>query len=133
MEGLSMSIQVVCPNGHVLKVSDDFAGKMGLCPVCKARIKVPQPSEEQLSEDAIMSILGTYDAKKAEKKLKDVSDLAAADAPRAMQDEVATKGKAGGGGPAPPKKGCPHCNREIVAGIHICPHCHTYIAGLDDF
>ncbi|NQT13029.1 MAG: hypothetical protein HQ582_09795, partial [Planctomycetes bacterium] len=96
-----MSIQVVCPNGHVLKVSDDFAGKMGLCPVCKARIKVPQPSEEQLSEDAIMSILGTYDAKKAEKKLKDISDLAAADAPRALQNEVATKGKAGGGGPAP--------------------------------
>ena len=46
LEGLSMSIQVVCPNGHVLKVSDDYAGKMGLCPVCKARIKVPQPSQE---------------------------------------------------------------------------------------
>jgi len=128
-----MSIQVVCPNGHVLKVSDDYAGKMGLCPVCKSRIKVPQPSQEQLSEDAIMSILGRYDAKKAEKKLKDVSDLAAADATRAQQSEVVTKGKAGAGGPAPPKKSCPHCNREIVAGIHICPHCHTYIAGLDDF
>ena len=130
-----MSIQVVCPNGHVLKVSDDFAGKTGLCPVCKSRITVPKPSQEQLSEDAIMSMLGSYDPSKAHKKLTDVSDLAAADAPRALPGQASPEGEgwATGDGPSPPKKSCPHCNREIAAGMHICPHCHTYIAGLDDF
>ena len=130
-----MSIQVVCPNGHVLKVSDDYAGKTGLCPVCKSRVKVPKPSEEQLSEDAIMSILGTYDPSKARGKLADVSDLAAADAPRGFTRSTSAQGEAKPSldGPSPPKKSCPHCNQEIHAEIHICPHCHTYIAGLDDF
>ena len=130
-----MSIQVVCPNGHVLKVSDDYAGKTGLCPVCKSRVRVPKPSEEQLSEDAIMNILGTYDPSKARGKLTDVSDLAAADAPRALKGQISPEGEARtlADGPSPPKKSCPHCNREIVAGIHICPHCRTFIAGLDDF
>ena len=130
-----MSIQVVCPNGHVLKVSDEYAGKTGLCPVCKSRVRVPKPSEDQLSEDAIMSILGAYDPSKAGRKLTDVSDLAATDAPRALKDQVSPGGEAGtfGGGLSPPKKSCPHCNQEIVAEIHICPHCQKYIAGLDDF
>ncbi|MFH1264719.1 MAG: hypothetical protein ABIK89_03285 [Planctomycetota bacterium] len=130
-----MSIQVVCPNGHVLKVSDDYAGKTGLCPVCKSRIKVPKPSEDQLSEDAILSILGKYDPNKAARSVDDVSDLAAADAPRALEGQTSAQGESGtmAGGPAPPKKSCPHCHQEIVAGIHICPHCNTYIAGLDDF
>ncbi len=129
-----MAIQVVCPNGHVLKVTDDWAGKTGLCPVCKARIKVPKPSEDQLSEDAIMSILGAYDPGKARKKLSDLSDLAAADAPKALRGRSSTEGEgAAGGGPSPPKKSCPHCNQEIAAGIHICPHCNTYIAELKDF
>jgi len=130
-----MSIQVVCPNGHVLKVSDEYAGKTGLCPVCKSRVRVPKPSEDQLSEDAIMGILGTYDPSKAGRKLTDVSDLAAADAPRALKDQASPAGEPGnaGGGPSPPKKSCPHCNQEIDVGMRICPSCHTYIAGLDDF
>lgn len=130
-----MSIQVVCPNGHVLKISDEYAGKTGLCPVCKSRIRVPKPSEDQLSEEAIMGILGTYDPSKAGRKLTDVSDLAAADAPRALKDQVSPDGEADtlGGGPSPPKKSCPHCNREIDVGMRICPNCNTFIAGLDDF
>ncbi len=130
-----MSIQVVCPNGHVLKVSDEYAGKKGLCPVCKSRVKVPTPSEEQLSEDAIMNILGAYDPSEAGKRLTDVSDLAAADAPRALKGQTSPEGeaKALANGPSPPKKSCPHCNQEVVAGMRICPHCNTYIAGLDDF
>jgi hypothetical protein len=128
-----MSIQVVCPNGHVLKVTDECAGKRGLCPVCKARVRVPTPSDEQLSEDAIMGILGTYDPSKAGKKLADVSDLAAADAPKALRNKAAREGEGPASGAAPPKKSCPHCNQPVVSGIHICPHCHTYIAGLEDF
>ncbi|MHC4404322.1 MAG: hypothetical protein ACYTG0_32105 [Planctomycetota bacterium] len=128
-----MSIQLVCPNGHVLKVSDDWAGKKGLCPVCKARIRVPKPSEEQLSDEAILNILGTFDSKKARKKLTDVPDLATR-APKARRDNASSEGEAKttGQDAVPPKRNCPECHREIAAKLHICPHCRTHIAGLKD-
>jgi hypothetical protein len=34
---------------------------------------------------------------------------------------------------SPPKKSCEKCNEEILAGTHICPFCHTYVAKLADF
>jgi hypothetical protein len=33
----------------------------------------------------------------------------------------------------PHLKVCPNCETEIDMGYHICPHCYTYISGLDDF
>jgi hypothetical protein len=127
-----MSIQVVCPNGHVLKVADKWAGRKGLCPVCKASVRVPKPSEEQLSEDAIMTILGKYDPGKSWKKLTEAPDLATAETPKAPRSSTEGDAQAAGSGPSPSKKTCPHCHQEIVAGIHICPHCQTYVAGPDD-
>lgn len=113
-----MSIRVVCPNGHVLNVKENLAGKTGLCPQCKARVEVPRPMKDGLSEDAIMSILGPH-----------IAD------PSAVEMETESRERAS---PEPaksltPKKTCHKCNREISAAIHICPFCHTYIAQLSDF
>ncbi len=36
-----MSIQITCPAGHSLKVSDGWSGKAGRCPICKAMLQVP--------------------------------------------------------------------------------------------
>jgi hypothetical protein len=42
-----MAIRVTCPKCHTrFNVSDKFAGQMGPCPKCKAKIKVPALSEE---------------------------------------------------------------------------------------
>jgi len=42
-----MAIQVTCPGCHArFKVSDQYAGKQGPCPKCKAQISVPKPDEE---------------------------------------------------------------------------------------
>lgn len=42
-----MPIQVTCPGCFTrFTVSDSFAGKMGPCPKCKAKIKVPEKTEE---------------------------------------------------------------------------------------
>jgi len=111
-----MSIRVVCPNGHVLSVKDSFAGKTGLCPMCKARVEVPEAAKKKLSEDAIMSILGPHIS--PDDETKPVGPRSAPDADRGM---------------GPKKKSCHQCNREISVGIHICPFCHTYIANLADF
>ena len=120
-----MSIRVVCPNGHTLKVKNSLAGKTGLCPVCKARIQVPRLRPDDLSEDAIMDILGPRPGvKPADSSI--------------FHEELEVGGSASsssvtGNRGAPPKKSCHKCHQEIEAGTHICPHCHTYIAGLTDF
>ena len=53
-----MSIKVVCPNGHVLQVKSEFAGKSGLCPHSKARIVVPLPEPHAVSEDEWLEVVG---------------------------------------------------------------------------
>ena len=116
-----MSIRVICPNGHVLNVKDHLAGKAGLCPMCKAKVQVPQPQPEAVSEDAIMGILGPQPAA--------VGQFSAA----AATDQVEPSPTATSDKNSPPKKSCYKCNQEIEVGIHICPHCHTYIAELTDF
>jgi hypothetical protein len=109
-----MAIVVVCPNGHSLKVKTALAGRTGRCPVCKALVKVPSPPTEKLSEDAILNIIGSPNPRQdAEKKPQAVA---------AVKSETEK-----------PKKSCSRCNREIPVQTHICPYCHTYIAGLSDF
>ncbi|MBN2218176.1 MAG: hypothetical protein JW719_12450 [Pirellulales bacterium] len=112
-----MSIQVTCPNGHVLRVKSCFAGKIGLCPVCKTRVLVPEP-DHALSEDDIISVLGPHDP-----SLSGTGSTIVANRP--SDHTVAS--------PSPPKKICTKCNREISAGTHICPFCRTYIANLHDW
>jgi hypothetical protein len=114
-----MAIRVLCPQGHVLKVRDDLAGKVGRCPVCRSIVRVPGDEPAMFSEDAILGVLATP-------------------GPRPRHDP----GHNGDHSPgihsgaedvhSTPKKSCARCNREIEAGTHICPYCHTYIAGLAD-
>jgi hypothetical protein len=115
-----MSIRCVCPNGHVLKVKQSQAGATGLCPTCRAKVKVPclLPATP-VSEDAILDILGRHPTPQADTatyyELSDTTPLTG----------VHERGT--------PKKSCFKCNEEISSGTHICPHCHTYIANLNDF
>ena len=115
-----MSIRCVCPNGHVLKVKDSLAGTTGLCPACRAKVRVPRPRREPVSEDAILDILGRQTT--------------------SPQADTATYYETSDTVPLPgihqrgmPTKSCYKCNEEIEAESHICPHCHTYIAKLEDF
>jgi hypothetical protein len=117
-----MSIRCMCPNGHVLKVKESQAGMTGLCPACRAKVRVPRPrpATEPVTEDAILDILGRQ--------------------PHSPQADTATYYDTSDTVPLPgvqergtPKKSCYKCNEEIDSGTHICPHCHTYIAKLEDF
>ena len=40
-----MVIKVRCPNGHLLKVKEKHAGRMGACPRCSAPVRVPRPGQ----------------------------------------------------------------------------------------
>lgn len=55
-----MGIRVECPNGHVFKVKDKYAGKKGLCPHCEGQVIVLVPdalsaieSNEEFQKEAL--------------------------------------------------------------------------------
>lgn len=52
-----MSIRTVCPNGHTLKIKDKYAGKLGRCPICDARVRVPVVDVESMSSFSGESIM----------------------------------------------------------------------------
>jgi hypothetical protein len=113
-----MPIEFPCPNGHKLKVDEASSGKKVRCPVCKAVAIIPRRRPKELDEDAILGILGPHQAK----------PVPAGESPESSPgpaDDVELFG--------PPKKPCPKCHREILGETHICPHCHTYVANIDDF
>jgi hypothetical protein len=125
-----MSIRVICPNGHVLNVKDTLAGKSGLCPKCKAKVEVPEVKAGEFSEDVIMTILGPNVSGPS---VSGVGGRAVAprDSPVPIEPSSAVPLMVERN--LPPKKSCHKCHREILAEIHICPFCHTYIAELSDF
>lgn len=53
-----MWIRLDCPNGHPVKVDEKFAGRMGRCPACGAKVRIPDVAHGDMSEDAILDILG---------------------------------------------------------------------------
>ncbi|MEN6457730.1 MAG: hypothetical protein ABFC63_02265 [Thermoguttaceae bacterium] len=116
-----MSIRCVCPNGHILKADDALAGRAALCPACKSRVTVPRPAASDVSEDVIMDMLGAdppaegSDAKSGFRRL---------DGPQSTSSSgILSKAH----------KRCDRCHREVFDKVHICPHCHAYIASLRDF
>ena len=102
-----MSIQVVCPNGHPLTLDDASAGRIGLCPVCKAPVKVPQADSRPLSENAALDLPGTAKTETSPGK----SLL-----PGGTVFGHAERGK-------PSVRRCSRCNREVIASLSACPHC----------
>ena len=120
-----MSITVQCPNGHVLKVKNVFAGKSGLCPECHARVYVPAP-QKTMSEDDILGLMGPPRA---------VPPIA----PDAFAHAVAEASDAESVYDEPPasqsginllnssilkrKKLCPHCGIFVSLAFNTCPRC----------
>jgi hypothetical protein len=111
-----MAIQVVCRNGHALKVNDSLAGKLGLCPVCKVEVRVPQVDTEGMSEDAIMDILGPQQAGSAPGVDQQAADSGIMKPKRPGME-------------SPPMKVCIKCKQPMDVMVHICPHCRTYVGG----
>ncbi len=118
-----MSIRVVCQNGHALNVKDSLGGKTGLCPFCNVRVVIPQACNGAVSEDDILGFLGPHQPK-PKPHFVPAGEMSRESA--RLQEASSAEGT------SPPNKNCDKCNREISSATHICPHCHTYIAGLTD-
>ncbi len=128
--GLAVPIELTCPNGHRLTAKDANAGRKGKCPVCKASVTIPMITRAKISESAIISILGTpalggSTSKKTGQIGKNQASSEGQATPASASSEASVS--------RPHVKLCPSCEQEIDLGYHICPHCHTYIKGLNDF
>ncbi len=117
-----MPIQLICPNGHHLTAKESNAGKTGKCPVCKAAVTIPVLHQTVISDSAVMNILGNPEPLR-KPSMVGATVAVPKDMPRSSPSSITM----------PHMKLCPSCEQEIDMGYHICPHCHTYITGLNDF
>ena len=107
-----MSIQVICPNGHLLTVADSCAGRMGLCPVCKAPVKVPLADTRTIAEDSVVGVLGEGD--------RDRSTPTGWGRSQGPSEEVGESVRSH-------ENRCPLCSREVGDSVSRCPFCHSYL------
>ena len=120
-----MPIQLVCPNGHRLTAKESSAGKSGKCPVCKTPVSIPIPNRSVTADSAIVvAVLGELNAKSAASQVGRTVL-----APKRQPATVAVKDSSA----QARVRICPNCERDIDLGYHVCPHCHAYLAGLNEF
>jgi anti-anti-sigma factor len=140
-----MSIEVTCPNGHVLRVKREFAGRSGLCPNCQARIDVPKAAP--VSEDDLLTVLGpprpvprpaASGGPPAPHHLADTQVASAqptraahAHQPNALDDERQPRKPRGPGDSAllRRRRVCPKCCQIVPFAHNVCPHCNTSLSG----
>jgi Zn finger protein HypA/HybF involved in hydrogenase expression len=131
-----MPIQLKCPNGHHLTAKESNAGKTGKCPVCKAVVNIPVLHQRAITDSAVVSILGDPGSVKKDQVKKD--KVGTTISPIKKKPVVPSSGQlsslsSSSSSVSPHVRLCPSCEQEIDMGYHICPHCHTYITGLNDF
>lgn len=145
-----MSIEVTCPQGHCLRVKNEFAGKTGICPHCKERIVVPRI---EVTEDDLLALLGPprpvsrsladdtlptsrqhatpHHAEPSEPQPHKTPSQSSPALKDHAADETAKQGTAPQLGAAfiHRRRVCPRCC-EIVSFAHrVCPNCETSLSG----
>ncbi len=123
-----MSIEVVCPKGHTLKVKDRFAGQSGLCPHCKSRVEVPH----HLTDESVLDIVGDYQPPSAAAKpqWEEEEEVESAsvidDAPSSTAVTESSGLSLLGSSIIRHHKVCPHCREMVKLWYASCPKCGKY-------
>lgn len=118
-----MAIGVTCPNGHLLKIKDKYAGKTGFCPMCEGRVRISVP--KKLNDDEIIEFIG---------KSPDVSSETIDDESESVLHEPLVNRRAEtsgislvGASAVRHKKKCPKCSRGVPYWYAKCPHCNSFL------
>ncbi len=126
-----VAISVTCPNGHVLKVKNEFAGKSGLCPECHSRVFVPMPvhkaEEARISDDEILGLLGPPNKVQAAQPRPPFEPV-----PDSIHD-APPEGSGitlRGSSILEKQKVCPHCAHLASIAFTNCPRCGTRLPEL---
>lgn len=117
-----MSIQLVCPNGHRLTAKEDNAGKSGKCPICKSQVTIP--NRKNADSAIVVAVLGELNAQSAALKVGKTILASKRQPIGTMEKDSSALARV---------RTCPNCERDIDLGYHVCPHCHAYLTGLNEF
>lgn len=151
-----MSIKVTCPNGHALKVKDEFAGRTGRCPRCKVKVQVPAPVPDDFNDDSIMDLLHDGPAAKggSQPSESEAGRAAKTTVPKETDSlpvhEETSSGDSKTGGSTKTNsssifasasgilgasssflgkmKRCKKCGAESPESYRVCPTCQTYFS-----
>jgi anti-anti-sigma factor len=114
-----MGIKLTCPNGHVLKVKDQYAGQAGFCPHCRARIHIPEL--KKVSEDEIAAILGPGQVAPPPEPAEEFVD------PQPRQEAEESGVNVLNSALLRRKKVCPQCCEITSLSFRLCPRCGTLL------
>jgi hypothetical protein len=139
-----MAISIKCPNGHDLKVKDEYAGKSGLCPHCHAKVQVPVPPPKpvarpsgKVSDDDVLAMLGPPRRVKVEAEEEEgggpafpprkppAAEESIHDAAANKSDSPASGISLLGASVLRREKLCPHCGNLTSQSFTHCPRCGT--------
>jgi hypothetical protein len=113
-----MAITVECPGGHKLRVKDEYAGRTGYCPRCKAKVKVP--AAKSVTDDDILAIVNRSGSREPEPGVPSDSVL---------DHGAPAKGTSGlsllGSSMIRGQKLCPACYHLASFSFSVCPTCGT--------
>lgn len=122
-----MGIRVECPNGHVFKVKDKYAGKKGLCPHCEGQVIVLVPdalsaieANEAFQQEAFR---GRHTAERATPAAGTSSVL---DDPHELGSTPGTSGSLLGSSVIRHNIKC-KCGERVPMWYARCPHCGEYL------
>jgi hypothetical protein len=104
-EKLRESITLSCPSGHRLRGDASFIGKKVKCPRCQAAFVISAPKEKQVTDTAVMRILGDLPVRQ--------------ELPRTD--------------PEPERRPCPRCDVSISQDAQVCQHCNCYVGVMPRF
>jgi Zn finger protein HypA/HybF involved in hydrogenase expression len=125
-----MGIQVECPNGHVFKVKDKYAGKKGLCPHCEGQVIVVVPDAfsmldetDELQKDAIRH----RQAAKQKTPSSSSSSSSVLDDSHEFGSTPGTSGSLLGSSVIRHNVKCVKCGERVPMWYARCPHCGDYL------
>ena len=128
---VEMTIEVNCPNGHHLKVKDKYAGKRGLCPHCKARVKVPL----MLTDADALELVGQWEAPQpaAQREYVPAEVPSEEDDSASVLDNDPRPNRWGesdlsllGSSIIRHEKACSNCGHLVALQYASCPKCNQY-------
>jgi len=120
-----MGIRVECPNGHVFKVKDKYAGKKGLCPHCEGQVVVLVP-------DVLSSIEGNEAFQQDALRHRQAAQHAAPssssvfDEPHELGSSASTSGSLLGSSVIRHNIKC-KCGERVPMWFARCPSCGEYL------
>ena len=119
-----MGIQVECPQGHIFRVKDKYAGKKGLCPHCEGQVVVRVPDALSSKEANKAYRQAILQEQRAKNPVQD-SDASVFDDPD--ESSASASGSLLGSSVIRHHVKCVKCGQPVPMWFAKCNHCGQFL------